>query len=139
MKPTFELHIYAADKIFYEGSCVSLILPTIEGQYGVLPHHRNLISAVVPGMLSYQPAEGEERLASVSSGLVKIEHDQVWVLVDSAERPEDIDAHRAELAAQEAKAALAQKHSAREYYDAKASLARALGRLEVKSRYENLK
>lgn len=138
MGSTFALHIFAADRIFYEGPCASVIVPTIEGQYGVLAHHRNLISAVIPGMLSYRLPGCGEKLAAVSGGLMKIEHDQVWILVDSAEHPEDIDARRAERAAREAEEALSRKQGTQEYYAAKASLARALGRLQVKSRYERL-
>ena len=33
---TFTVHILAADHVFYEGACESLILPTVEGQYGIL-------------------------------------------------------------------------------------------------------
>ena len=44
--------ILAADRDFYEGPCgVRLVIPTLQGQYGILAHHRNLIAAVVPGTL----------------------------------------------------------------------------------------
>ena len=58
-----------------------------------------------------------------------------FALLDSAERPEDIDANRAQRAADEAKEELLQKKSIQEYRSAQAQLARAISRLRVKNRY----
>ncbi len=74
-----------------------------------------------------------EKFAAVSSGLVKVENNEVLVLVDSAERPEDIDENRAKRAAAEAKEAMLQKRSIQEYQQAQANLARAINRLRIKS------
>ena len=129
----FRVHILAADNTFYEGECESLIVPTADGQYGILAGHCNTISAVVPGVMRYRVPGGTDQIAAVSSGLVKIENDDVLVLVDSTERPEDIDANRAKRAADAAKEALLQKQSIREYHSAQMTLARAITRLRVKN------
>ena len=117
MKP-FPVHILAADHAFFEGEC-------------------NAIGAVVPGTLTCRTAAGETLYAAVSAGLVKVEDGEVLVLVDAAERPEEIDKNRAERAAAAAKEALLQKRSIREYRLAEANLARAINRLRVKSRSAN--
>ncbi len=130
---SFNVHILAASHTFYEGECVSLIVPTPHGQYGILAGHCNTISAVVPGKMEYRMPNGELKIAAVSSGLVKIENNEVLVLVDSAERPEDIDALKAKQAADAAKEAMLQKQSIREYHAAQMTLARAVARLRVKS------
>ena len=44
---TFRLHILAADRVFFEGDCTSLIVPTVHGQYGVQARHSNMIAALV--------------------------------------------------------------------------------------------
>ena len=31
----FSVHILAADRTFFEGECVSLVIPTITGMYGI--------------------------------------------------------------------------------------------------------
>lgn len=129
---TFKVKILAADRPFYEGECESLIVPAVDGQYGVLAHHSNAISAIVPGILTYKTPSIEAKIAAVSAGLIKIENNQVLVLVDSAEKPEDIDANRAKRAADEAKEAMLQKRSIQEYHSAQAHLARAINRLRVK-------
>ena len=87
---------------------------------------------MLPGTLRYQTPEGPVQLAAVSSGLVKIEKNEVLVLVDSVERPEEIDAARARREADEAREAMLQKKSRQEYQLAQATLARAMNRLRVK-------
>lgn len=132
---TFQVSILAADRDFYEGLCESLVIPTLQGQYGILAHHRNLIAAVVPGTLHYKVPDKPEQIAAVSAGLIKVENNEVLILVDSAERPEDIDVNRARRAADEAKEAMLQKKSIQEYRSAQTRLARAISRLRVKSNY----
>ena len=88
---TFQLHILAADRVFFEGECESVVAPTASGQYGVQAHHSNMIAAIAPGQLTFRTAQGETRYAAVSAGMIKVEHNDVLILVDSAERPEDID------------------------------------------------
>ena len=133
---SFNVHILAASHTFYEGACESLVVPTPHGQYGILAGHCNTISAIVPGKMEYRvPGQGKQ-IAAVSSGLVKIENNEVLVLVDSAERPEDIDALKAKQAADAAKEAMLQKQSLREYHAAQMTLARAAARLRVKNSSE---
>ena len=120
---TFQLHILAADRVFFEGECESVVAPTASGQYGVQAHHSNMIAAISPGELTFRTAQGETRYAAVSAGMIKVEHNDVLILVDSAERPEDIDVVRE---------AILQKNSIREYRSAQAALARSINRLRVK-------
>ena len=131
----FQVHILAADRTFYDGPCVSLTVPTSDGELGILAHHSPIIAAVQPGTLRYQAPGEDVKLAAVSPGMVKVENNEVLVLVDSAERPEEIDAARAQREADEALEALLQKKSLQEYQVAQGTLARALNRLRVKSNY----
>ena len=130
---TFQVHILAADRTLYEGPCVSLTIPASDGERGILAHHASMMAAVVPGMLRYQPPGEEVQLAAVSPGMVKVEANEVLVLVDSAERPEEIDEVRARREADQAREALLQQKSRQEHQVAQATLARALNRLRVKA------
>lgn len=129
----FQVHILAADKTFYEGPCVSLTISTSDGQQGIWAHHSNMIAAIQPGTLRYQLPGQPSQIAAVSQGMLKVEDNEVLVLVDSAERPEEIDAARARREADQAREALLQKKSRQEYQLAQGNLARALNRLRVKS------
>lgn len=135
---TFQLNILAASSVFYEGECESLVVPTPDGKRGVLAHHSNAIAAISPGELSYTVPGEKQRLAAVSHGMIKIEDNHVLVLVETAEKPEDIDRIRNQQKADAAREALLQKQSRREYLETQAQLARALTRLRVKHHSENL-
>jgi len=133
MEP-FQVHILAADKTFYEGPCVSLTIPTSDGELGIWAHHAAMIAAVQPGTLRYQLPEEEPRIAAISPGMVKVEKNVVLVLVDCIERPEEIDAVRARREADQAREIMLQKKSRQEYQIAQGNLARALNRLRISSR-----
>ena len=127
----FNARIYEADSPFYEGELASLIVPTIDGAYGIQAKHRNVVIAIVPGIMKYRLPEGEMKEASVSEGMVRIEDGDVLVLVNTAERPEEIDIERSKARAEEAKEIMLQKRSMQEYYSAEATLRRAMVRLRV--------
>ncbi len=130
---TFHVRILAADRNFYEGPCLSMTISTSDGEFGILAHHSNMIAAVRPGTLRFRVPNQPEQRAAISPGMVKVEGNEVLVLVDSVERPEEIDAVRAQREADEAREALLQKKSRQEHQIAQATLARALNRLRVKS------
>ena len=128
MAATFHLDILAASVPFYRGDCVSLVIPTQDGEIGVLAGHCNAVGAVCAGELRFETAEGEHRRAAVAPGLFKIDGQRVLV------RPEDIDVNRALRAREEAEEQLRQKRSMAEYQLAQGNLARALNRLRVSGR-----
>ncbi len=128
----FTLSVLAAEKLFFEGKCSSLIVPTTQGQYGIMANHNNMIAAIVPGMLKYRLPDGTEGIAATSAGIIKVEDNHVLLLLDTVERPEEIDENRARRSAEEAKEALLQKKSIQDYYTAQAKMARAINRLRVK-------
>lgn len=129
---SFKLNVLAAEKPFFEGDCVSLVIPTTQGQYGILANHNNMIAAIVPGILKITDSDENETVAAVSEGLIKVEGGQVLILVDTAERPEEIDENRAKHSAEQAKEAILQKKSIQDYYAAQTKMARAISRLKVK-------
>lgn len=139
MAETFHVSILAADKAFYEGECESLVIPTSNGQYGILANHCNLLGAIVPGMLEYKLPDAEPKLASVSSGIFKMEDNKLIILIDSIERPEEIDANRAKEQLIKAQEALLQKMSRQEYYSTQIRLARAMNRIQIKSDFDKNK
>ena len=133
---SFYIHVLAEDHVFLRGDCLSLTLPIVDGLYGIQAHHSNMISAVVPGTLSCTMADGSIHSAAVSNGLVKVEDNDVLVLVESAETPENLGSFRARLATEEAEAAKENRKAMMEYGAAQASLIRASSRLRTKGRYK---
>ena len=93
----FMLNITASSGEFYQGDCESLTLPTGDGVYGVQAGHSPVLVALHMGMLQFT-VNGETRDVLVGDGIAEVTPTFVLLLVDSAERPEDIDRNRAEAA-----------------------------------------
>ncbi len=132
---TFTTHIYSATRIFYEGECESLTVPAVDGEYGVLAGHSNAITAIVPGKLTFTAEGQEKQVAAISSGIMKIENNDVLILADSVLRPEEIDEEWAKKTAEDAKEAMMQKLSRQEYFSVQAQLARAVSKLKIRRSY----
>ena len=123
MENTFYLEIITPDRQFYTGPADSLVMPALDGEYGVQPGHEPVVTALRPGTVRHEVV--------VSDGFAEIMPDYVILLVSSAERPEEIDRKRAERARERAEERLRQKQSIREYHLSKAALARAMARLKA--------
>ena len=132
---TFWLNMIASDKVFFKGQCQSIVIPITDGEKGILPHHENMVIAVTTGEMRIVTEAGETVHAAVGDGFVQIMNNRVMLLVDTAERPEDIDARRAQEAAERAEEQLRQKLSKVQHSHSEASLARALSRLKLKNKY----
>ena len=76
--------------------------------------------------------DGDEQIAAVSEGLLKMENGEALLLVDTIERPEEIDLRRAEEMAAASRAELDARHSEQEQALARARIARAVSRMHVK-------
>lgn len=66
---TFSLKIISTDKVFYDGKCEYLVIPTIDGEKGILAHHENMVIAVEIGELRFRKPDGEWVTAVVSRDL----------------------------------------------------------------------
>lgn len=133
---TFSLQILAADKIFYKGDCTSLIIPTVDGQYGIMANHENTVIGVSIGRAVFKDGNGKSQEAVFSAGICTIENNTVTVLIETAERPEEIDRLHAEQDAADAKRALEHRGNVMDARRAQAKMARALSRLKAKERAE---
>lgn len=132
----FKLKIYSSHNIFFDGFATSLTLPAVDGEFGVLADHENMIIAIDNGLLRFQKEDGSSVEAVVSQGFAEIIDNEVSILVMTAERPEEIDVLRAQQAKERAEEHLRQKQSMLEYHQSKTSLARAMARLKAASKYK---
>lgn len=135
MAKKFHIEIIASDHPFYKGECEMLVFPGIDGEHGILADHEEMVTCLRAGELKYQ-IDDEWYYSAVSDGIVEIRSENVIILVDSIEKPEDIDSHRAENARIQAEEKLRQKLSTMEYYQTMAALNRAMNRLKVKNRHD---
>ena len=132
---SFILNITASSGEFYQGSCESMVLPVKDGVYGVQAGHSPVLVAIHMGMLKFT-VDGETREILVGDGIAEVTPTFVLLLVDSAERPEDIDKNRAEAARIRAEERLQHKQSMHEYYQTKIALDRAMQRLQTAAKHK---
>src|SRR5213596_2227784 len=83
-----------------------VVVPGIEGYFGVLPGHAPLLSTLGVGEVTYRQGRDEHFLA-VMGGFAEVRGDRVIILAETAELPEEIDRERAERARQRAEQRLA--------------------------------
>ena len=134
MANSFYLKVISANRIFFSGRCESIVVPEFDGEKEILAHHENIVIAINRGDMRFKPeGENEWREAVVGMGLVEIMNNRVTLLVETAERPEEIDIARAQEAKERAEEQMRQKQSIHEYYHSRASLARAMARIKAAS------
>ena len=131
----FILNITASSGEFYQGYCEDLTLPTGDGVYGVQAGHNPVLVAIHMGIMHFE-VDGVGRDVLVGDGIAEVTPSYVMVLVDSAERPEDIDRNRAEEARIRAQERLQHQQSMHEYYQSQIALQRAMQRLQAASKYK---
>jgi F-type H+-transporting ATPase subunit epsilon len=109
-----------------------VVAPGSEGEFGVLPEHVTFLTGVVPGELRYASGPEKGSLA-VTSGFAEVSNNKVSVLVDAAEKSNDIDLDRVKRAMERAKERLTLDRDRRDidFLRAEAALRRAVARLKV--------
>lgn len=132
----FYLKVISSNRIFYEGFCTCLIIPSVDGEKAIMAHHEEVIVAVDNGEMRMQKEEGGEwSYAVLGKGFCMVANNRVTVLADTVERPEEVDANRAKEALERAQERLRQKQSIQEYHTTQAAMARALTRLKETEKF----
>lgn len=131
----FSLKVIATNKVFYDGKARYLNVRTLDGEIAFMAHHAPIVVAVEVGTLDVQKDDESWAHVEVGKGILQFANNRLTLLVDTLERPEEIDVRRAEEARQRAEERLRQKQSVQEYKMSQAALARALSRLEFSKKH----
>ena len=100
------LEIVTPEAKLYSDTIDSVVIPTVEGEIGILPGHIPLLTQVAHGEL--RVAKGTEtQFLAVSGGFAEIEGDTVRVLAENAITEEKIDEAAVEAAMKRAEQELA--------------------------------
>jgi F-type H+-transporting ATPase subunit epsilon len=129
------LEIVTPDARVYTDTIDSVVIPTVEGEVGILPGHIPLLAQVEHGELRVSKG-AETHLLAVSGGFVEVEGDRVHVLAEHAISEEKIDEKAVEEAMKRAAKELDEaKHLDPQQYEHLQSLVRYSGvQLAVKRR-----
>ncbi len=123
------LEIITPDRVVVSREVDMVVVPGVEGEFGVLEDHVAFLSGVVPGELRYT-VNGKTEYCAVMEGFAEVSNNKVSILVDAAERAEEIDVERAKRALERAKERLEKKEGV-DIARAEAAFRRAMARLKV--------
>lgn len=84
-------------KLFDEPNADIVIVPAIEGEMGILPHHAPVLTTLGFGEMVVRKGNAEERFV-IYGGVVDVRPDKVVVLADTAENEIGMNADAAEAA-----------------------------------------
>ena len=131
MENRFRIRILACDKVCYEGDCYILVIPAYGGDCSIMAHHQNMVFATQVGSIRFRETQEGPWVEYICGiGIAHVANNRVTILVDTAEKPEDIDTVRARQALERAEEQLRQKQSIEEFHVSQASMARAMYRLK---------
>lgn len=126
----FKLKIISPDRIFYEGEASMVELKTSEGEVGIYKNHIPMTMILVPGILRITEQE-EVREAALHAGFIEILPDEITILAEIAEWPDEIDVNRAEEARVRAERRIAAHDENINMVRAEVALKKSLVRLEL--------
>jgi len=81
---TIKLSIVTPNGEIFSGDVKSVTLPGKEGEFGVLPNHASLVSALTVGVIEIEKKDALKEAVAINWGHVKVSEDSVDVLVDGA-------------------------------------------------------
>ena len=130
MAEKFKLSIVTPDREFFNEEAEMVEFNTTEGEIGVYAGHAPLTVIVKPGVLTVTQGE-TVRNAALHAGFVQILPDEVTILAEIIEWPEEIDQARAEAARQRAEERLAGRDQNIDLDRAQVALMRAVARINT--------
>ena len=130
---TLDLEVATPDRLLVREQVEEAQIPLVNGYIGVMPGHAPLLGEVATAALTYV-AGGRRRQMAVSGGWAEVLGDHVRVLVNSAERADEIDLARAEQAEKRALDRLSHPVQDLDVARAMSALKRAQARIDAAMR-----
>ena len=126
----FLLRIITPERVFFEEEANMVEFNTTEGEIGVYKNHVPMTVIVKPGILTITQDDGVKE-AALHSGFAQILQDEITILAEIVEWPEEIDAARAEAAKTRAEERIKNNSTDTDMARAEVALQRAIARIEV--------
>jgi F-type H+-transporting ATPase subunit epsilon len=91
----------------YDDDAYEIILPTLDGEIGVLQDHMPLVSVATTGVIAVRKdsrdGDAAREYFAISGGVIEVSDNALRVLVDEADAADDINEAEAEAAMERAK------------------------------------
>jgi F-type H+-transporting ATPase subunit epsilon len=129
------LEIVTPERLAYSDDVDMVLVPGIEGEMGILPHHTPLVSLLGLGELKIRKG-GQEETFAIAGGFLQVRPDKVVVMAETASLASEIDLERAQEARREAQRALESGfHEGADLATARAAMQQALLHIRVAERH----
>lgn len=128
MKDGIHLEIATAGGSVYDDMVSYVELPFSGGSVGVLKDHAPMLGAIEDGVVTARKENGATEFIAVNLGVANVVHNEVTLLVRTAERAENIDLLRAEAAEKRARDRLEERGANLDVKRAQIALHRSLTR-----------
>jgi len=90
----------------FDGDAAEVLLPTLDGEIGVLQDHMPLVSVATVGVIAVRKdahdADTARDFFAISGGVIEVSDNTLRVLVDEADHADDINEAEAEAAMERA-------------------------------------
>lgn len=120
----------APNRIVWNSEIQEIILSTNSGQIGILPNHAPLLTALDIGIVKIRLKEQWSTMA-LMGGFAMIDNNQMTILVNEAEKANEIDLEEAQDTFRKAKTNLGQAEGKKQIIEANLAFKRAKARLEA--------
>ncbi|WP_446898311.1 F0F1 ATP synthase subunit epsilon [Clostridium sp. LBM24168] len=132
MSKVLKLTILTPERDFYSGEVVEVITDSVDGKIAILPDHMPLITVLRPADTEITQEDGKKLKAFTSTGVLEVKDNELKILCDDCEWPEEIDIERAQKAKKRAEERLQSQKDGIDIKRAQMALARALARINLK-------
>ncbi len=120
--------------VVFERRARHLLIPGLDGYFGILAQHADLMAALGIGRVEVDEENGQKTELALAQGFVQVEQGRVRILAEAAEPVDRIDLERAKEAEKRARERLAKLAGDDTDVDrAEMALKRALNRISLAS------
>lgn len=120
----------APNRVVWNSDVQEIILSTNSGRIGILPNHAPLLTALDIGIIKIRLNEKWSTMA-LMGGFAIINNNQMTILVNEAEKANEINLQEAQEAFQMAQTKLSQANGRKQAIEANLTLKRTKARLEA--------
>jgi F-type H+-transporting ATPase subunit epsilon len=103
---TFHFQLVALSATKFDGEVYEVILPTLDGEIGVLAQHMPLVSVVTNGAIAVRKnardGDNDRDFYATNGGVIDVSNNTVRVLVDEADHADEINESDAKAAMERA-------------------------------------
>ncbi len=133
MAETLTLELVDPERVLASEAVEMVVLPGVEGDFGVLPNHAPLVSLLRPGVIALWEGAKVTRRIFVAGGFVEVSEQGCTVLAEGAEPVEELDRAAVEQALRDAEEDLADAKEPSEEQRARLERAVAIARARLEA------